>query len=290
MHTTMSVTTGRSVSLLGVPVDFNSSFLRGAAEAPSLLRSALTCDSSNWWSEQGIYLGHEGTIVDAGDIALSSDDHAQALEAIEHAADTCLATGRPLITLGGDHSISYPVLRAFRKYYDELTVIHFDAHPDLYDELLGNRWSHASPFARVMEERLTKRLIQVGIRTLTAHQHNQAEKYGVEILSMSNWTRFFELNISGPVYVTIDLDVLDPAFVPGVSHYEPGGMTVRELIRCLHAIDAPLVGADVVEFNPQRDFQGQTAMVGAKLIKELAAGMLIRQVEPAWGSDCRNDK
>lgn len=284
MHKTNSIHTDQSVTLLGVPVDFNSSYLRGAAEAPELLRTALACDSSNWWSEQGIYLGQEGTFIDAGDVAVT-EDHWKTLEAVENAVSSCLATGRPLITLGGDHSISYPVLRAFNAYHKDLTVIHFDAHPDLYDELLGNRWSHASPFARVMEEKLAKRLIQVGIRTLTGHQYAQAKKFGVEIISMSNLEKFFDLEISGPVYVSIDLDVLDPAFVPGVSHYEPGGMTVRELIRCLHEIDAPLVGADVVEFNPQRDFQGQTAMVGAKLIKELAAKTLTKKVQLSWGSD-----
>ncbi|MBL4514433.1 agmatinase [Klebsiella pneumoniae] len=284
MHKTTPASIDQSVTLLGVPVDFNSSYLRGAAEAPELLRKAMACDSSNWWTEQGIYLGQEGTFIDAGDVAVSAD-HTKTLETIEIMARSCLANGRPLITLGGDHSISYPVLRAFNEYHSDLTVIHFDAHPDLYDELLGNRWSHASPFARVMEEKIAKRLIQVGIRTLTGHQYEQAKKFGVEIISMSDLDKFFELEINGPVYISIDLDVLDPAFVPGVSHYEPGGMSVRELIRSLHAINAPVVGADVVEFNPQRDFQGQTAMVGAKLIKELAAKVLIQKVQPAWGKE-----
>lgn len=270
------------ISLLGVPLDFNSSFLRGAAGAPALSREALACDSSNWWSESGIFLGSAGTIADAGDVAFTSEDPAAALQAIERAAADCLASGLPLLSLGGDHSVSYPLLRAFHHYHRELTVIHFDAHPDLYDELLGNRWSHASPFARVMEERLASRLIQVGIRTLTGHQHQQAQQFGVEIFTMSHWEKFLELDIDGPVYITIDLDVLDPAFVPGVSHYEPGGMTTRELIRCIQSIKAPVVGADLVEYNPQRDLQGQTAMVGAKLIKELAASMLMRQLQPAW--------
>ncbi|MCB6185114.1 agmatinase [Leeia sp. TBRC 13508] len=265
---------GGYVSLIGIPLDFNSSYLQGAAEAPDVIRRALACDSSNWWSEQGVNLGKSGLIVDEGNLAISSEHESDAFELIVSSVDKILSRKVPLISLGGDHSISYPILRAFKKHYDQLTVIHFDAHPDLYDELLDNRWSHASPFARVMEEGLASRLIQVGIRTLTGHQHEQAEKFGVEIFQMTNWEQFLDLDISGAVYITIDLDVLDPAFAPGISHYEPGGMSVRELIRCLHAIRAPIVGADIVEFNPARDYQGQTAMVGAKLLKEVAAGIL----------------
>ncbi|NMM03660.1 agmatinase [Paraburkholderia sp. RP-4-7] len=271
----------KSVTLLGIPLDFNSSFLRGAAFAPDVIRSAMSSDSSNWWSEQGINLKADGTFVDVGNLHVSPND-ADMLKKCEARVADCLSSGHPLITLGGDHSISYPVLRAFREIYHELTVVHFDAHPDLYDELLGNRWSHASPFARVMEEKLATRLVQVGIRTMTGHQNAQAEKFGVEVISMRNLNRFADLRFSGPVYVSIDLDALDPAYAPGVSHYEPGGMSVRELVNCLHAIDAPLVGADVVELNPHRDTHSQTAMVAAKLVKELAACMLGGRGRDDW--------
>ena len=128
--------------------------------------------------------------------------------------------------------------------------------------------------ARIMEEKLATRLVSVGIRTLTPHQQRQAERFGVEIIEMSNFDSHSPLRFDGPVYVSVDLDVLDPAFVPGISHYEPGGMTTRELIRTIQNIEGEIIGADIVEYNPHRDLQGVTSMVAAKLMKELAAKML----------------
>jgi arginase family enzyme len=125
-----------------------------------------------------------------------------------------------------------------------------------------------------MEEGLCTRLVSVGIRTATGHQREQKERFGIQWLEMrdkANWPR---LAFDTPVYVSVDLDALDPAFAPGVSHHEPGGMTTRKLLDILHAIDAPIVGADVVELNPDRDRDRVTAMTGAKIIKELAGMML----------------
>ena len=102
------------------------------------------------------------------------------------------------------------------------------AHPDLYEEFEGNRLSHACPFARIMEAGLAKRLVQVGIRTLNRHQREQAEKFGVDMIEMRSLGAFDKLKADGPVYITFDTDVLDPAFAPGVSHREPGGISVRE--------------------------------------------------------------
>jgi arginase family enzyme len=155
--------------------------------------------------------------------------------------------------------------------------VHFDAHPDLYDDLEGNRFSHACPFARIMEEGLAERLVQIGIRTMTGHQRDQAERFGVEVHEYRTWNRSLPDDLNGPVYVTIDVDALDPAFAPGVSHHEPGGMTTRELLSCLHELAAglvPVVAADVVEINPRRDVNDMTAMVGAKLVRELLGLML----------------
>ena len=181
-----------------------------------------------------------------------------------------------MITLGGDHSITYPILRAFRAHHDDLTVVHIDAHPDLYDDLDGNPLSHASPFARAMEAGCMSRLVQLGIRTATPHQREQAARWGVEMVSPRELQRFDPSTIRGPVYLTVDLDGLDPSAAPGVSHHEPGGLTMRELLDVIDALPSPLVGADVVELNPSRDVVDMTAMVGAKLVKEIAAAMLER--------------
>src|SRR5262249_47296534 len=145
----------------------------------------------------------------------------------------------------GDHSITFPIVKAFAKKYPELTIFHFDAHPDLYDVFEGNKLSHACPFARIMESGLAKRLVQVGIRTINRHQREQAEKFGVEVVEMRALPAVERLKAAGPVYVSFDMDVLDPAFAPGISHREPGGMTVREAIAHLHAMEGKIVGADV---------------------------------------------
>ena len=155
-----------------------------------------------------------------------------------------------------------------------LTILHIDAHPDLYDEFEGDRYSHACPFARIMEERLATRLVQVGIRTMSGPVRAQADRFGVEVIDMRAWEAGMRPVVAGPSYVSVDLDGLDPAFAPGVSHWEPGGLSVRDVIGMIQAIPGRIVGADVVELNPLRDHDGMTAMVAAKIVKELASAML----------------
>jgi agmatinase len=258
--------------LVGVPFDANSSYLRGAAGAPAVIRSAFHSSSSNYWSELGVDLGAEAIYEDAGDLQFGQDAFAQIESRVGQLVDRGL---RPL-SLGGDHSITFPLVRAVSKRVPDLTILHFDAHPDLYDDFENNRHSHASPFARILEERLAKRLLQVGIRTLNRHQREQAERFGVEIIEMRNVPALEKMKVQGPVYISFDMDVLDPAFAPGISHREPGGMSVREAITHLHAIKGHVVGADLVEFNPAQDVSNVTAMVAAKLVKELL-GIMIQQ-------------
>jgi arginase len=258
--------------LVGVPFDANSSYLRGAAGAPAVIRSAFHSTSSNYWSELGVDLGAEGIYEDAGDLQFGQDAFAEIESSVGELVDRGL---RPL-SLGGDHSITFPLVRAVSKRVPDLTILHFDAHPDLYDDFENNRHSHASPFARIMEEKLAKRLLQIGIRTLNRHQREQAERFGVEIIEMRNVPALDEMKVQGPVYISFDMDVLDPAFAPGISHREPGGMSVREAISHLHAIEGQIVGADLVEFNPAQDVSNVTAMVAAKLLKELL-GIMIQQ-------------
>jgi agmatinase len=267
-------------TLMGIPLDVNSSYLRGPAEAPSKIREAWRSDASNKWTEFGVVLGRPGTFADAGDLRLSNsrekvgEDFAE----IERAVGELLAKGERPVSLGGDHSVTYPILKAFAPQYPaEFTIVHFDAHPDLYDEFEGSRVSHACPFARIMEQRLAQRLVQVGIRTLNGHQREQAERFGVEVVQMSGLPAYDRLKIHGPVYISFDMDVLDPAFAPGISHREPGGMTVREAIAHLHAIEGNIVGADIVEFNPRQDVSGMTATVAAKILKEILGKMIGKQ-------------
>ena len=155
-------------------------------------------------------------------------------------------------------------------------MLHIDAHPDLYDDFEGDRLSHACPFARIMEEGLARRIVQVGIRAMTGHQREQADRFGVEVIDMRAWYAGARPTIEDPVYISLDLDGIDPAFAPGVSHREPGGLTVREVLDLVQRTKGALLGADVVELNPRRDPEGLTATVAAKLVKELAARVVGR--------------
>lgn len=258
-------------TLLGIPFDAYSSYLRGAGEAPGKIREALACDASNSWSESGVDLSVAGAYEDAGDLEFAEKD---AFAAIEGGVGALIDQGKRPVSLGGDHSITYPIVKAVARRHPELTIFHFDAHPDLYEEFEGNRLSHACPFARIMEAGLAKRLVQVGIRTINRHQREQAQRFGVEVVEMRALPAYEKLKAAGPVYLTFDMDVLDPAFAPGISHREPGGMSVREAIAHLHAIKGEIVGADVVEYNPVRDVAGMTATVAAKILKEILGRMV----------------
>jgi agmatinase len=259
-------------TLLGIPFDGYSSHLRGAGEAPAKIREALRCEASNSWTETGVDIGVAGVYGDAGDLVFADKD---AFAAIEAGVGGLVKQGKRPVSLGGDHSITYPIVKAVARRHTELTIFHFDAHPDLYEEFEGNRLSHACPFARIMEAGLAKRLVQVGIRTANGHQREQAQRFGAEMVEMRGLPAYEKLRAAGPVYVTFDMDVLDPGFAPGVSHREPGGMTVREAIAHLHAIEGQIVGADLVEYNPVQDIAGVTATVAAKILKEILGKMIV---------------
>jgi arginase family enzyme len=158
--------------------------------------------------------------------------------------------------------------------YPNLSILHLDAHTDLYDNYENNPHSHASPFARILEQKPDTRVIQVGIRTSTAHTRAQSSRFGVEVIYMNQWRDDHRFDFKGPVYLSLDLDALDPAFVPGISHYEPGGFTVRQVLSIIQNLDCSVVGADIVEYNPNRDLHGMTGMVAAKLMKEIMDQMI----------------
>jgi arginase len=257
--------------LVGIPLDHNSSFLRGPALAPPLIRKALHSDSWNSWTETGVDLGIEGAFEDAGDLV--EMESADAYTRIEAAIEKILEAGKRPMSLGGDHSVTYPILGALGRRVPGITLVHFDAHPDLYENYENNPHSHASPFARIMEKQLVRRLVQIGIRTLNGHQLQQAKKFGVEIHEMNHLPDPAELKLAGPIYVSFDLDVLEPGMAPGISHWDPGGLTTREALRYIQALPGPIVAADLVEFNPARDSSGLTAMVAAKILKELLGKM-----------------
>lgn len=257
------------IELIGLPSDSNSSFERGPALAPAAIRAALWSDRGNLACEDGQEIGIDFELADRGDLPLTETAGDDAL--ISDAVADCARSGAVPLCLGGDHAMSHPAVRGVHAVHGPLTILHFDAHPDLYADFAGNPRSHASPFARIMEAGLAKRLVQVGIRTLNRHCREQAERFGVEIVPMADFRPDMVPVLEDPLYVSIDLDGIDPAEAPGVSHPEPGGLTVREVLAVLRRQTAALVGADIVELNPRFDQNERTAILAAKLVRELAA-------------------
>ncbi len=259
-----------TIRLLGLPTDINSSFARGAAGAPIAIRRALWSPQGNLACENGLVIGADIPLVDGGDLPLTENTPTDDV-LIQKAVATCLADGDVPILLGGDHAVTFPILQAVFDYHGPVSILHFDAHPDSYDDFEGNPRSHASPFARIMEAGLVRRLVQVGIRTLTPHCRAQAERFGIETVPMAEFSPRDVPMLDGPVYISVDLDGIDPAHAPGVSHPEPGGLTVREVLAVLRRVQSPIVGADIVELNPTRDIHNVTAILAAKLVREIAS-------------------
>ena len=257
------------IVLAGFPFDRKSSVMRGPSLAPAKIREFLYSDSTNLFAENGTSIANS-LVEDMGDIVFSNY-----LE-IERAASVLIEGKNILVSLGGDHSITYPILRAFSGIYDKIDILHIDAHADLYDELDGDRYSHACPFARIMEESIAARLVQVGIRTLNDHQREQSARFGTEIIEMKEYSPDRIPIFENPLYISIDLDGIDPAFAPGVSHHEPGGLSSRDVINIIHKLQGRIIGADIVELNPIRDNSGITAALAAKLTKEIIAKILVQ--------------
>ena len=257
------------VRLIGLPTDAHSSFLRGAAAGPAAIRQALASDHANHAAENGIEIGVDVAVEDGGDLDLAGtlDD----LGVIRRSILDAHEAGAVPLSLGGDHSVTYPVVAALAEIHGPLNILHFDAHPDLYDDYAGDPLSHASPFARIMEKGHARRLVQFGIRTLNQHCRAQADRFGVEIIEMRDFAPDRVPIPEAPLYNSIDLDGFDPAFAPGVAHHEPGGPSVREFLQVLQRVPGGIVGADIVELHPPRDVNNVTATLAAKLVKELAS-------------------
>ena len=255
------------IIIQGIQFDEKSSFQKGPKLAPPLIREALHCGSINMFSENLTSIDNS-KIEDKGDFEIINYFD------IEKITKNHLDSGAKVFTLGGDHSITFPIIKAHFVKYSKLDILHIDAHADLYDNFEGDPYSHACPFARIMENGLAVKLVQVGIRTLNAHQAEQAEKFNIEIHEMKNLDLSTIPKFKNPLYISLDMDGFDPAFAPGVSHHEPGGLTSRQVINLIQSIKTEVIGADIVEYNPNRDFQNMTAFLAAKMMKEIVAKMM----------------
>ena len=260
------------ISIIEIPTDINSSFISGSSKAPPLIKSEFNSEATNKFSENGMNLEGMDRWINIEN--LNINDQKKAFQSIKSVIRNELINDKYCVSIGGDHSITYPIISAYGTFFPKINIVHFDAHPDLYENFDDNPFSHASPFARIMENNLASSLTQIGIRTMNDHQKNQAMQYGVNVIAMDQQSRDLKLNFVDPVYISIDLDGLDPAFAPGVSHPEPGGLSTREVIDIISNINGKVIGADIVEYNPDRDINNLTAITAAKLLKEVMGKIL----------------
>ena len=236
------------ISVIEIPTDINSSFSLGSSKGPPIIKKQFDSEATNKFSENGFDLRKRYN-----------------WKSIKNLNDK----SRYCISIGGDHSITYPIIAAYHKFFPKINIVHFDAHPDLYETFDNNPYSHASPFARIMENNLATSLTQFGIRTMSDHQREQVTRFDVNVVPINQSSIDIELKFSEPVYISIDLDGLDPAYAPGVSHPEPGGLSTRDMINFISSIEGEIIGADIVEYNPYKDINEITAITAGKLLKEL---------------------
>lgn len=272
------------VGVLGVPFDAGTSFRPGARFGPNHVREASR-QLHPYHQSLDVYPFAVHQVVDAGDVGVSPYSIEFSLERIESAADLIVQSGAKVVALGGDHTIALPLLRATAKRHGPLGVIHFDAHLDTWDTLHGESLWHGSPFRRAAEEGLLDptRCLHVGLRG-GVYDKSELEEDGVLGFQVIRSDDFQQQSVAkiiervrarvsgGPVYISIDIDVLDPAHAPGTGTPEVSGITTRELFNTLRGLTGlGIVGADIVEVLPAYDHAQLTGLAAAHTAWELLA-------------------
>lgn len=270
-----------AVAIVGIPFDAGVSYRSGARFGPAAIRAGSkllrpyhpALDVEPWRIHQ---------VADAGDIACNPFDIIEALGAIEAAAADLLERADRIVALGGDHTIALPLLRAMHGRHGPIALIHFDAHLDTWDTYFGAPYTHGTPFRRAFEEGLfaTDRSVHVGIRGPLYSDQDLSGDAGVGFAIVSTTdialhgpdaaiSRIRERVGDAPTYLSVDIDVLDPAHAPGTGTPEPGGLTTRELQTILRGLDGiDVVGGDIVEVAPAYDHAELTALAAANVAYE----------------------
>jgi len=270
------------LAIVGVPFDSGVSYRPGARFGPGHVRAASKL-LRDYNPVQDVEPFAVQQVADAGDIACNPFDIAEAVRQIDEGARAIAAAGAKLVTIGGDHTIALPLLRVIHEQHGPVAVVHFDAHLDTWDTYFGAPVTHGTPFRRASEEGLIDRTgsMHVGIRgplysrtDLTDDGVLGFQVIGAHDMDDLGWRgavdRIKARVGDRPAYVSLDIDVLDPAFAPGTGTPETGGLTPREaqaILRGLKGID--VIGGDVVEVAPQYDATTNTAMVGAQMLFEI---------------------
>lgn len=277
---------GADVAVVGIPFDSGVSYRPGARFGPSHVRaSSKLLRPYNPLQDVAPFLSQQ--VADAGDLVCNPFDIDEALGQIEAGARRVLERSGKLLAIGGDHTIALPLLRATHRLHGEVAVVHFDAHLDTWDTYFGQPFTHGTPFRRASEEGLID-------RTASMHIGTRGSLYAAQDLSDDAILGFQvigshvldELGAEGvvskmrdrigdrPVYVSVDIDVLDPAFAPGTGTPEAGGLSSRELLQLMRSLASfNIVGADIVEVAPAYDHAEITGIAAAHVAYELISAM-----------------
>ncbi len=273
---------GLDVGFVGVPFDVGTSNRAGARFGPRQIRTeSCLIRPYNMATRAAPFDSLQ--VADLGDIAINTFNLQKSVAIIEQAYDEILAAKCKPLTLGGDHTISLPILRALHKKHGPVGIVHIDAHADINDHMFGERIAHGTPFRRAIEEGLIEpaRMVQIGLRAsgYEADDFDWPRSQGVRVVQAEEcWYQSLaplmaevrEQLGQGPVYLTFDIDGLDPAYAPGTGTPEIGGLSVHqglEIVRGCRGLD--LVGGDLVEVAPAYDTSGNTALVAANLLFEM---------------------
>jgi agmatinase len=277
------------VAVVGVPFDSGVSYRPGARFGPAHIRqSSRLLRPYNPAQDVSPFAAQQ--VADAGDIAANPFDIQDAVRAVEAGADQLLGRADRLLTLGGDHTIALPLLRSVHKRHGPVAVLHFDAHLDTWDTYFGEPYTHGTPFRRASEEGLVDRdrSLHVGIRgpLYAAGDLADTEELGYSVIPCTDYDRLGLDGVvtamrerlgTGPVYVSVDIDVVDPGMAPGTGTPEAGGLTSRELLATLRALAGlDVVGADIVEVAPAYDHAEVTGIAAAHVAYELLAVLAVR--------------
>ncbi|MDW7613589.1 agmatinase [Peribacillus simplex] len=262
--------------LYGMPMDWTVSFRPGSRFGPTRIREV-----SIGLEEYSPYLDRELEEVkffDAGDIPLPFGNPQRSIDMIEKFVDSLLDAGKFPMGMGGEHLVTWPVIKAMYKKYPDMAIIHMDAHTDLREDYEGEPLSHASIIRKSAELIGPKNVYSFGIRSGLKEEFQWAKENGMHISKFEVLEPLKEVlpQLAGrPVYVTIDIDVLDPAHAPGTGTVDCGGITSKELLASIHEIarsEINVVGCDLVEVAPIYDPSEQTANTASKLIREMLLG------------------
>jgi agmatinase len=278
------------VAVLGVPFDSGVSYRPGARFGPSHIRQSSRL-LRPYNPAQDVSPFAEMQVADAGDLGVNPFDILEAIAAIETGAEEVIGSARRLLTLGGDHTIALPLLRCMARRHGPVAVLHFDAHLDTWDTYFGAPYTHGTPFRRAAEEGLTDptRSLHVGIRgpLYGATDLEESTRLGFATVACTDYDRLGLDGVigamrerlgEGPVYVSVDIDVIDPGMAPGTGTPEAGGLTSRELLATLRGLAGmDIVSADIVEVAPAYDHAEVTGIAAAHVGFELL-GVMARSV------------